>query len=227
MFQNELPCFDGYPYLVTRIGRSALRGISLLPTDWPRERSIELARTQADLNRLETAACFGPKDAEYVSADGSRTRAGRAPSGLLVVDRLHLAETFPATPELQARAAELRTFADSIKATGYIVGDGTSGGRRAVRVTIERLTAIGSNGLPGGLDRCPSCSEVAGDWYREPNGVIRVWCACDNHNRCARCREPLANHRLSAWFWDEEQRAPRHVAAYAAFSHRCPDADRA
>ena len=60
----ELPCFDGYPYLVTRIGRSALRHVSLVPADWPRDRIIELARTQANANRLETAACFGPNDTE-------------------------------------------------------------------------------------------------------------------------------------------------------------------
>ncbi|MGI8999754.1 MAG: hypothetical protein ACR2GO_08620 [Candidatus Limnocylindria bacterium] len=219
----ELPCFDGYPYLVTRIGRCALRGIALVPADWPRGRIIELARTQADLNRLETAACFGTNDAEYVSADATRTSAGRAPSGILVVDGLHLAETFSATRELTARAAELKMFADAFKPTGYIVGDGTDGGRRVDPAAIERLTSIGSDGLPGGLERCPTCGEVAGDYYRKPNGVIRVWCACDNHNRCARCREPLARHRLSAWYWDEEKRAPWHLAAYAAFAHRCDD----
>jgi len=28
--------FDGYPYLVARIGRTQLRHITLLPADWPR-----------------------------------------------------------------------------------------------------------------------------------------------------------------------------------------------
>lgn len=223
MFHNQLPCFDGYPYLITRIGRCALRGITLLPADRSRDHIVELARTQADLNRLETAACFGPTDAEYVSADRTRTGAGPTPSGLLVVDGLRLVEAFPATPELEARARRLQTFVDAIKPKGYLVGDGTDGGRHADPATIERLSSIGSNGLPGGLDRCPTCGEVAGDYYREPNGVIRVWCACDNHNRCARCMEPLADHRLSAWFWDDAKREPWHVAAYAAFSHRCPD----
>jgi len=219
----ELPCFDGYPYLVTRIGRSALRHVSLVPADWPRDRIIELARTQANANRLETAACFGPNDAEYVPADGTRTWAGRPPTGLPVIDRLRLAETFPGTPELTARARRLRAFVGAVKPTGYVVGDGTDGGRRADPATIERLTSLGPDGLPGGLDRCPTCGEVAGDYYRSPNGIIRVWCACDNHNRCARCGDPLAHHRLSAWFWSEADGHPWHVAAYAAFSHQCPD----
>ncbi len=224
----ELPCFDGYPYLVTRIGRSALRHVSLVPADWPRDRIIELARTQANANRLETAACFGPLDAEYVSADGGRTWAGQTPSGIPVVDRLRLAETFPGTPELTARARRLRAFADAVKPHGFVVGDGTDGGRRADPATIERLTSIGPDGLPTGLHRCPTCTGAAGEVVRggavaSLGEVVRVWCACDNHNRCARCGDPLAHHRLSAWFWSDADAQAWHVAAHAAFSHRCPD----
>ncbi len=219
----ELPCFDGYPYLVTRIGRSALRHIALVPAGWPRDRIVKLAQTQADANRLETAACFGPLDAEYVSADPSRTCAGRTPTGIPVIDGLHLAETFMATRELKARTRRLRAFVKAVKPHGFVVGDGTDDGRRADAATIERLTSIGPDGLPGGLDRCLTCGEVAGDYYRSPNGIVRVWCACDNHNRCARCGDPLTQHRLSAWFWSDADGLPWHVAAYAAFSHRCPD----
>lgn len=184
----ELPCFDGYPYLVTRIGRSTLRHIALVPADWPRDRINELARTQANANRLETAACFGPNDAAYVPADGTRTWAGRPPTGLPVIDRLRLAETLPATPELTARARRLRTLVKAVKPTGYVVGDGTDGGRRADAATIERLTSIGPDGLPTGLHRCATCAGAAGEVVRggafaSLGEVVRVWCACDNHNR--------------------------------------------
>jgi len=50
-----------------------------------------------------------------------------------------------------------------------------------------------------------------------------VYCACENHDRCARCFLPLATHRLSAWHWDDEGGSAWHTAASAAFSHRCPD----
>ena len=45
------PRFDGYPYLVSRIGRSALRHIVLVPADWPRDRIVATARAMAEANR--------------------------------------------------------------------------------------------------------------------------------------------------------------------------------
>src|SRR3990172_6670868 len=39
--------FDGYPYLVTRIGQTALRHLAVLPADWSRERLLDVARRQA------------------------------------------------------------------------------------------------------------------------------------------------------------------------------------
>ena len=51
--------FDGYPYLVTRIGHTALRHITLLPADWPRARLTELTRRQRDANRLDTCLALG------------------------------------------------------------------------------------------------------------------------------------------------------------------------
>src|SRR3970282_2149646 len=35
--------FDGYPYLVTRIGRRALRHVAVLATDWARGRRLGVA----------------------------------------------------------------------------------------------------------------------------------------------------------------------------------------
>ena len=57
-----VPPFDGYPYLVTRIGHSALRHVALLPADWSRERLVDLARRQRDANRLDTCAVLGRHD---------------------------------------------------------------------------------------------------------------------------------------------------------------------
>ena len=59
----------GYPHLVSRIGTGALRHIALLATGWPREGIIAAARAQAQGSRVQTAACFGPDDAEHVAFD--------------------------------------------------------------------------------------------------------------------------------------------------------------
>lgn len=86
------PRFDGYPYLISRIGKSALRHIALLPADWPRERIVAVSRAQAEANRFETAACFGPDDAEYAAFDNARTWPGPTPTGIYVIERIHLAD---------------------------------------------------------------------------------------------------------------------------------------
>jgi hypothetical protein len=53
-------------------------------------------------------------------------------------------------------------------------------------------------------------------------GIVTVHCRCDNHNRCARCGETLADNRLSSFFYDEERREIWFTPGFCAFSHRCP-----
>lgn len=220
------PPFDGYPYIISRIGRSALRHIALVPTDWSRDRIVAMARAQAEANRFETAACFGSEDAVYVAADNTRTWDGPAPTGSYVVERLHLSESLLETTELTARRAELHAFDKAHRPRGYMVGDGTNQGERASAEDRARLGGRGPDGLPTGLRRCPVCHQAAGDYLRGGIEIVRVYCACENDNRCARCRQPLAGSRLSAWFWDDEDNHAWHLAAYSAFSHRCPDEPR-
>ena len=217
------PCFGGYPYLVSRIGRSALRHIVLVPADWPRDRIIATTRAMAEANRFETVACFGPTDALYVDSDNARTWEGPTPSGTLVIERLRLPEPIQATEELTARRAAFRAFDDANQGGRYIVGDGIDRGEPAQPEDRARLAGRGPDGLPVGLVRCPRCGHAAGDYLRKGVEIVKVRCACDNHNRCARCLRPLAAHRLSAWLWSDEDDAAWHVAAYSAFSHRCPD----
>src|SRR3990172_2578647 len=107
--------FDGYPYLVTRIGRSALRHMAVLPADWPRGRLLELARRQAEANRLETCLCLGPTDAVSLAPDGETGRAVIAPPGIPVAERLALVEPVPPTEEGAARRLALP--ADTGRAT--------------------------------------------------------------------------------------------------------------
>jgi hypothetical protein len=220
--------FDGYPYLVTRIGRTALRNMVVLPADWSRERLLELTRRQADANQLETCLCLGPTETLFVAREGISGGASFVPTGIPVPDGLALGEAIPETAELLARRALLAAFKQSVSSNGFLVGDGLEGGEPATDDDITRLSARGT-GIPPGLNRCATCRRLRGEYLAkkgEGNGdkslrIVTVHCACENHNRCARCREPLAESRLSAYRFNETEKKVSYAAAYMAFSHRC------
>ena len=79
---DQMEAFDGFPYLVTRIGRTPLRHVVLLPAEWSRGHLLEVARRQALANQLETRLCQGPADAVYVTVHGSWSAGGVPPRGL-------------------------------------------------------------------------------------------------------------------------------------------------
>ena len=223
------PSFDGYPYLVTRIGRSALRHLAVLPADWLRDRLVDLARRQADANRLDTCLVLGPDDVVYLRPGLAPSSGQLVPAGIPVIGQLALADPVADSPELIARRRRLRAFQSSWKADGYIVGDGLEGGRAATPVDIERLSGDLVDDLPPGLHRCATCGEARGellwpdgDAQRGGPPLVRdIHCQCTNDNRCAACGAPLAGHRLSAWHWDDERASAWYLAAYAALGHRC------
>lgn len=226
--------FDGYPYLVTRIGHADLRSMAILPGDATRERLLSLTRRQAAANQLETCLCIGPADALYVLPSGDIRPQRHLPTGSPVVEGLALAEATPDTEDVRARRARLVAFRDQLNPTGYLVGDGLEGGRPATAEDVARLSVSVSDSyagpIPAGLRRCRTCRQLAGEFLAvqgEGNGdmtprVIRIHCRCENHNRCARCGEALAESRLSSYSYDEVEGAAWYLAAYAAFSHRCP-----
>ena len=225
--------FDGYPYLVTRIGHSALRSVVILPAEWTRGHLIDLARRQATANRLDTCLCIGPDHAIYITPDGKTSRRDAVPTGIPVGDRLALSEPIPDTPDVLARRASLEDFRQALVPSGYLVGDGLEGGRVATGADLSEVKV--RRGVPAttphGLIRCTTCRGLAGEFLAtkgEGNGdyaprVIQIHCRCDNDNRCARCGSTLADYRLSSYYYDEVQDKPMYVAAYMAFSHQCPD----
>jgi hypothetical protein len=137
--------------------------------------------------------------------------------------------TIADTAEQATRRAALRRYIDRQRNRGYLVGDGLEGGRVAEPSDIERLSGPRVDGLPPGLQRCPTCGEPRGEhlaFHVLPNldgppQVVKVACGCDNHNRCAGCGEPLADQRLSAYAWHAERAEVLYVAAYCGLSHRC------
>jgi hypothetical protein len=217
-----VPPFDGYPYLVTRIGHSPLRHILVLPADWTRERLVDLARRQRDANRLDTCLAVGRRDGLYLAADDTEWQSDHMPYGSPVSDRLRPADSVPETAELADRRARLAAFVDANRGPRYLVGDGLEDGRPADPDDIDRLSSPGIDGLPAGLRRCPTCAQLAGDYLAvkgEGNGdptprVIEVHCACANHNRCVWCGKPLAASRLSAYSYDDDRKV-WYRAAYS------------
>ena len=228
-----LPLFDGFPYLVTRIGHIALRHIALLPADRRVEEIRAIARRQALANRLETCLVLGRRRSVYVDVHGAETPSRDVPAGgLLISGKLRLAEEPAESVELRRRAAALTAWIEAQTAGlggGYIVGDGLDHGRPATARDLAHLDGTDPDGTPCGLARCPTCGELAGEMLDRrgdepsPTAVLRVHCRCDDWNRCARCGESLKGRRLSAWYWDEPDRQAWYVPGFSAFGHRCPD----
>lgn len=227
---KALEPFDGYPYLMIRIGHTAMRSVSLLPADWPRHRLENLAARQVAANRMEACLCLAPGVGINIWASGSGLATSFIPTGIPLVDRLAPPEPIPQTPEILERQERLLQFADARSPKrGYLVGDGLEGGRHATAKDVKRLSLRDPAGIPFGLVRCPICHRFRGEYLAlngEGNGdpdrrVIEVHCACQNHNRCAACGEPLAESRLSAYSYDEAAGRVSYLAAYAGLSHSC------
>ncbi len=228
--------FDGYPYLVTRIGRSALRHLAVLPAGLDREALIAIAVRQAAVNRLDIALVLGPADAVFVSPDGITRATDFIPTGIPICDRLVVAIPQLGTGDLEIRRDALRNYVRRHRVSGHIVGDNLEAGRPAAPADADRLLGTGPDGLPRGLERCRSCGTPRGEALRPLPGGGRGWpdqrfgreivtvpCRCENTNRCAGCGQPLAEQRLSAWSWFGEQRGLLYVAAYVGLGHRCGD----
>ena len=140
-----------------------------------------------------------------------------------MVERLRLAEALLDTDDLRARRASLVAFERAHNVGGYVVGDGAEDRRPATAAERLRLGAKGPDGLPTGLVRCAVCGGPTGDYLVHGTEVVRCRCACENDTRCARCGLLLADQALSSWRYHEDQGRAWYLAAYASFSHRCPD----
>jgi len=83
--QRLLPVFDGYPYLVSRIGHTPLRHIALMPADWPRER---IARWVAPEPCPTCRQAGGVGRSQVLGSDRPRSGPSR-PRKLQFLDRPH------------------------------------------------------------------------------------------------------------------------------------------
>jgi hypothetical protein len=163
---------------------------------------------------------------------GRGRRAASPPprGGVLVRGGLEPPAPVPATPDVEARARGFAAWvARHQRRDGFLMGDLWKGGRPATREEIFLLSGFRAGGrVPWSLERCQTCHRWAGTCL-DPNQrvfrnlVVRVHCACDNDNRCARCGQPLGEFKLNANYFDEPTRQVWHVPGFEAFRHRCPD----
>ena len=220
---RHLPVFDGYPYLVTALV-GGLYHFIVLPGDLGRAELVSLARRQHSANRLRTCLAFGPDAAMYISDDGETV--GEVPRCTdPISDRLLGPERFLATLEFRDRQERLRAFiaeSQARSAGGYLID--RMRGRTATTEDLVRLSGTDSDGVPVGLARCTVCTAYRGEYLpsHQPGLVVRVFCRCENHNRCARCFHALHEHRLGAAYYDERRAGVWHVPAFSGLNHVCP-----
>jgi hypothetical protein len=193
---RRLPVFDGYPYLVTALVGGLYHYI-VLP-DVGRAELMSLARRQYFANRLRTCLAVGPDAATYISDAGERVAEAPRCSDP-ISDRLHGPEGFPVTRETRTRQRRLRAFiAETTSGRGreYLIA--RMRGRAATADDLVRLSGTDPDGVPVGLARCAVCTAFRGEYLpsHQPRLLVRVFCRCENHNRCARCLNPL--ERVSA-----------------------------
>jgi len=223
--RQDLPLFDGFPYLTSWISPAFYHYI-LLPQDKSARYLQDIAATQAWRNDLRACLVLAPRECYYYATDGTPTRHEAPPrGGIAVFDKLALSRRFPITAELAVRKLQLIRFAG--ERSGYIFGDLTKGGRSATHDEIRELAGTQVDGVPVGLVRCSQCNQWKGECLDPSphflNQIMAVHCFCDNRNRCAACGDLLYRYKLNANYFEEADGQIWHVPGFSAFEHRCPE----
>ena len=221
---SALPLFEGFPYLVTSLV-GPLHHLIALPGDLDLLDLKRVAWRQYRANRLRTCLVLASDAAVYLSDAGEVM--GEAPrSTSPICNALLSCKDYKVSIELLAREERLRVFVEASRTLpaieGYLVDHAR--GRRTTPEDIELLTGANAEGVPAGLVRCPRCGQWRGEclWPHEDDLVVRVYCHCENHNRCARCLEWLHVRRLDGCYYDESERRVIHVPTFCGLNHRCP-----
>jgi len=222
---DEVPVFDGFPYLATRIVDS-LHHILLLPRSWDIDHLIAFAQKQVRANRLPACLTLTESLCIYFREDGDAWQSNNVPRSATVTSgKLEPAEPIPDSAELAIRQMKLilREEAGNEGETAYILGDLTKAGRFPTPVEEERLAGTHAGNVPKGLWPCPRCGEWRGECFdtfiREL--IVRVHCVCENDNLCAGCGERLHSRKLNANHFEPADGKIWHTPAFSGFHHRC------
>lgn len=214
-----LPLFDGYPYIVTKIA-GPIHHLIVLPGDLASGAVERLADRQWRANRLPTCLVLAADRALHLGEEGAGCTDEPPRCDHPVCDRLLAAEDFAPVQELGERQERLREFVASRPGLGYFVD--RAHGRRPTAEDRIRLSGVGQD-APRELSRCQLCRGWRGEaLLAGPDLVVDVFCSCQNHNRCARCLQPLRDRRLDDCAYFEDEGRVLHVPAFTAFEHQCP-----
>jgi hypothetical protein len=220
----RLPHFDGFPYIWTRI-MPVLYHISLVPRlAEPELRGI--ARHQALANNLPTCLVLNHEACYYYDAPDGRERWDRfiPQGGFVVYGKLRLGVSLLPDEDLSERQRLLAQYEKATNPGGYLVGRMQT--RKATLADWCRLWGRQWNLVHRGLTHCNVCLEWKGEVLNPAlpffNQVTRVYCLCDNQNRCAACGNALYSHKLNACYYARRIRHVSSVPGFCAFSHVCP-----
>lgn len=223
-----LPLFGGFPYLLTRL-IPAFYHLILLPRSLAPEELKHIARRQAQANQLPTCLVMNSRLGLYVSTSGDDDFMTSEPprGGIIVTGRIRPCQSFPVSADLQKRTALLETFLKRQPARGFLVGDGTKGGRPPSPREVSCLAGRQPNGVPRGLICCQTCGEWKGECLdTHPfcgDLLVRVHCRCENNTRCAKCLKPFYERRVAANYYDVSDGKIWHVPGFVCLSHTCLD----
>lgn len=218
--------FPGFPYLVTPIV-PALNHLMLLPSSRSEEELVRLAVLQVSWNRLKSCLALGERKYIYVGEDCRVDLMDSPPySSFAACERIAPAFAVELDKEFLERAGKLRCYVESTRRQGFLMGDLTKGGRPATKEELAKLAGKSREGVPLGLCRCPKCKEWAGECIdpspQFANQFMKVYCRCQNDNRCARCGGLFDEHKLNSNYFEKSDGQIWHVPAFCVFSHICP-----
>jgi len=225
---NKVEVFSGFPYLMTYIVRSMYHFI-ILPAAWSRIRLFTMAKLHSLQNRLDTFLILNPGEFVLFPAYGKHYFIESPPvCSIYIADRLKPLYLLPDDAELKNRKEKLAQVIEEVQGRGgYVFGDLSKGGRRATEAEFEALKGFQKDGIPVGLAKCSRCGFYQGTCL-DPSPifsglVMKVYCRCENDNRCARCGQPLYQFKLNANYFKEADGNIWHVPGFSGLSHVCPD----
>ena len=225
---NKVEVFSGFPYLMTCIVRSMYHFI-ILPSSWSRIRLFTMAKLQSLQNRLDTFLILSPREFVLFPAYSQDQFVETPPAcSVYISDKLRPLYEIPDEPELKNRKEKLSQVIEEVQSRGgYIFGDLSKGGRRATVAELQALKGFQKDRIPVGLAKCWRCGFYRGTCL-DPSPVfsglvMKVYCRCENDNRCARCGQPLYQFKLNANYFKEADSNIWHVPGFSGLNHVCPD----
>ena len=224
---KELPLYEDFPYLVTRLV-AGLYHLIPLPEVFDEASLKSLARYQVLCNQLPTCLVLDTTRAIFIDTGKESDPTLPPRGGIVISDRLRPSPAVERGAWWNKRSRRLRNYVERqscVREGRYLLGDLTKGGRPASKEERQMLHGTRENGIPRGLSPCSACGEWRGHCLDDvdPHNLVPVSCRCENVNRCAACLRPLAARKLNANYFNVADGKIWHVPGFAACSHACHD----